>query len=58
MFVPDFNSECQICGNSPTVMVPEHQCPDTNLCGVCFFSDLEMLDWSLWNEFYQQEIEE
>jgi hypothetical protein len=46
---PDFDAPCRICGNSPCVVVDGHSCPDTELCGACFFHDHSMIDWSLWN---------
>lgn len=48
MFTPNFQGECRICGTSPTVVVPEHECPETNLCGPHFFNETEMFDWDLW----------
>lgn len=50
MFYPDFDSECSVCGNSPTVIVEGHIVPDTELCGVCFWHDRSMIDWTRWNE--------
>lgn len=47
---PDFDTECRICGTSPCVIVEDHVQPDTELCGICFFSDRSMIDWTLWNE--------
>ena len=49
-FAPDFQSECSICGTSPTVVVLEHIQPNTELCGICFFQDRRMIDFELWNE--------
>ena len=49
-FHPDFSCECRICGASPCVVVEDHIQPETELCGVHFFSDRRMVDWELWNE--------
>lgn len=51
MFHPDFDSECQICQATPCVVVEGHIQPDTDLCGIHFFNDPDMIDWELWNEY-------
>lgn len=48
-FQPDFNSNCTICDTSPTVIVSDHICPDTLLCGIHFFASRAMADWEEWN---------
>jgi hypothetical protein len=50
LYRPDFDEECYHCGSSPCVVVIDHVVPETKLCGICFFHDTLMLDWSLWNE--------
>jgi hypothetical protein len=49
-YQPDFEASCHVCGTSPCVVVVGHSQPDTELCGICFFHDRLMIDWSLWNE--------
>ena len=49
IYHPDFQTECRICGTTPTVVVEGHPQPDTELCGACFFHDRLMTDWSEWN---------
>jgi hypothetical protein len=49
-YFPDFEEECYVCGTKPCVVVLGHVQPDTQLCGVCFWGDPEMTDWSLWND--------
>jgi len=51
-YKPDFESECYIqgCGRSPTVIVIDHVVPHTDLCGIHFFGDLSMGDWTNWND--------
>ena len=49
IYQPDFQSECRICGTSPTVVVQGHTVPNTELCGPHFFKDRVMVDWELWN---------
>jgi hypothetical protein len=49
-YVPDFDIECRICGTLPTVVVVGHSQPQSELCGVHFFSDQMMFDWDLWND--------
>lgn len=51
-FQPDFAGECRQCGTGPTVIVydPEHRRnSETDLCGVHFFNDRQMVDWEEWN---------
>jgi len=50
LYHPDYDTECRICGTVPCVIVAGHIQPHTNLCGVCFFHDHDMTDWSLWND--------
>lgn len=50
LYRPDFQSECYVCGASPTVCVTGHVVPDTMLCGFHFFHDRAMVDWTEWNE--------
>jgi len=49
IYHPNFDIDCRECGRLPTVIVVGHICPDTELCGVHFFSDRSMLDYDLWN---------
>jgi hypothetical protein len=49
-FVPSFDLECRICGTKPTVVVTQHEEPETELCGVCFFEEKEMVEWEKWND--------
>ena len=38
--VPDYESECELCGNSPVVLIIEEQAGsehETLMCGPCFF---------------------
>jgi len=49
-FKPNFENDCRICGTTPTVVVPEHPVPETDLCGICFFQDHAMIDSELWND--------
>lgn len=50
MYYPDWDGICRICGTSPTVIVAGHpHMPDTELCGVHFWHDQEMVDWQEWN---------
>lgn len=46
-FSPNFEGVCTCCGTSPTVQSGPK---DSELCGPCYFSDLQMLDYWLWNE--------
>jgi hypothetical protein len=49
LYQPNFDDECLHCGKLPTVIVVGHLCPETELCGVCFFHDRLMVDWEEWN---------
>ena len=49
IYRPNFDGECYICGESPTVIVEGHIVPDTQLCGPHFFQDARMVDWEEWN---------
>jgi hypothetical protein len=55
IYKPDFEEECYICGASPCVIVEGHVVPDTMLCGVHFFHNDIMSDWSEWNEQPEEE---
>ena len=50
-YVPDYNQQCEVCGESPTVMVAEKDqiTHDFNLCGVCTFGTAKALDVDWWN---------
>lgn len=48
-YQPDFTVECSLCDSRPCVVVVDHICPDTGLCGCCFFGDRLMIDWEEWN---------
>jgi hypothetical protein len=55
-YLPDFEAECRECGTSPTVIVVGHpHRPDTELCGICFFRDRAMIDWSFWPDTIQDQ---
>jgi hypothetical protein len=49
-YEPDFDLECRLCGTTPTVKILNHSVQETELCGLCFFSEPLMIDWSFWNE--------
>ena len=49
IYRPDFDTECYLCGSTPTVIVEGHVVPDTQLCGPCFFKDRRMVEWEEWN---------
>jgi hypothetical protein len=52
-YEPDFESECETCGQTPTVMginATGKVVLATGLCGPCTWGEAEMLDWSKWNE--------
>lgn len=50
IFVPIFDLECGHCGESPVVGLSEPAAVrNTSLCGVCYFADRLMVDWSEWN---------
>lgn len=53
-YTPDFDSECRICGTSPTVHVVGHKQPDTELCGVHFFNNPDMKNHDDWNEAQEE----
>ena len=50
-YVPDYNQECEVCGESPTVMIAENDQiqHDFNLCGVCCFGTAKAIDVDWWN---------
>lgn len=49
-YYPNWQSECHVCGTSPTVVVAGHKVPETQLCGLHFFEGKEMSHWENWNE--------
>lgn len=53
-YSPDFTQSCHVCGARPTVVVEDHEVPDTELCGKCFFNDRLMTDWTLWNDSQEE----
>lgn len=53
-YSPDFTQSCHVCGARPTVVVADHEVPDTELCGKCFFNDRLMTDWTLWNDSQEE----
>jgi NMD protein affecting ribosome stability and mRNA decay len=52
IYTPIFDLECCRCGTSPVVSIGEELVGvrNTGLCGVCFFADRLMVDWSEWNQ--------
>ena len=50
-FVPDYEQECEVCGNPPVVTVVEYGAvtTDTGLCGVCCWGEADMLYPEEWN---------
>ena len=58
MFHPDFDTECRICGTTPTVVVEGHVQPQTELCGICFWQDSSMFDWTIWNDREDEDEQE
>lgn len=51
-FEPDYDEECDVCGQSPTVTaVKDGQViHSTGMCGVCTWGESAMLDPAQWNE--------
>ena len=61
IYYPDFKTVCRECGTSPCVLVSWHKQPQTELCGSCFFDEIKMSDWEVWNdnsELTETEVEE
>lgn len=51
LYLPIFDIECRSCDTSPCVgVMDEGKIRCTSLCGVHFFHDRLMVDWSLWND--------
>ena len=57
-YIPDFDTECRVCGRTPCVVVARHKQGDTELCGPHFFQDAQMVVWELWNEQDDPKLEE
>lgn len=56
-FIPDFESECYVCGFSPCVEVKNHLMPKTGLCATHFFQVDDSPEWEDWNEKEQPDEE-
>lgn len=56
LYSPIYSSECWHCRRSPTVGIKDRRqvlnngLIDTELCGICFFQDHEMINPELWND--------
>jgi hypothetical protein len=50
-YVPDWETECQNCGQAPTVTVEENGVVThrLDLCGPCTWGDADTLDTETWN---------
>ena len=49
--VPDYESECEICGISPVVIMANKVTGETHttcMCGVCLFGESECVDPEKW----------
>ena len=39
LYIPDYETECRICGTVPTVTVVGHEVPETELCASHFWGE-------------------
>lgn len=51
-FVPDFDCECDLCGQVPTVKLEDekgNELTHFEMCGPCTFGESRMVDHEKWN---------